>query len=89
MARTELAATGARPRRAILTGLDSLTPSELRVAELAGNGLTTRQIAEALFVTPKTIEFHIRHIYRKLDVGSRAELAAVMDDGTVDRAKVG
>ena len=89
VARTELAATGARPRRAILTGLDSLTPSELRVAELAGNGLTTRQIAEALFVTPKTIEFHIRHIYRKLDVGSRAELAAVMDDGTVDRAKTG
>ena len=89
VARTELAATGARPRRAILTGLDSLTPSELRVAELAGNGLTTRQIAEALFVTPKTIEFHIRHIYRKLDVGSRAELAAVMDDGTVDRAKAG
>jgi DNA-binding CsgD family transcriptional regulator len=89
VARTELEATGARPRRAILTGLDSLTPSELRVAELAGNGLTTRQIAKALFVTPKTIEFHIRHIYRKLDVGSRAELAAVMDDGTVDRAKAG
>lgn len=89
VARTELAATGARPRRAILTGLDSLTPSELRVAELAGNGLTTRQIAEALFVTPKTIEFHIRHVYRKLDVGSRAELAAVMDDGTVDSAKAG
>jgi DNA-binding CsgD family transcriptional regulator/tetratricopeptide (TPR) repeat protein len=89
VARTELAATGARPRRAILTGLDSLTPSELRVAELAGNGLTTRQIAERLFVTPKTIEFHIRHIYRKLDVGSRAELAAVMDDGNVDRAKAG
>jgi DNA-binding CsgD family transcriptional regulator len=89
VARTELAATGARPRREILSGLDSLTPSELRVAELAGNALTTRQIAEALFVTPKTIEFHIRHIYRKLDVGSRAELAAVMDDGSVDRAKAG
>jgi DNA-binding CsgD family transcriptional regulator len=89
VARTELAATGARPRRAILTGIDSLTPSELRVAELAGNGLTTRQISEALFVTPKTIEFHLRHIYRKLDVGSRTELAAVLADGSVDRAKAG
>src|SRR5437868_6950220 len=79
LARRELAATGARPRRAILTGVESLTPSELRVAELAGNGLTTRQIAEALFVTPKTIEFHLRHIYRKLDVGSRGELAAVLE----------
>jgi DNA-binding CsgD family transcriptional regulator len=89
LARTELAATGARPRRAILSGVDSLTPSELRVAELAGNGLTTRQIAEALFVTPKTIEFHLRHIYRKLDVGSRAELTAALGDASGDRAKAG
>lgn len=89
VARTELAATGARPRRAILTGIESLTPSELRVAELAGNGLTTRQISEALFVTPKTIEFHLRHIYRKLDVGSRTELAAVLTDGSIDRAEAG
>ncbi|MGN6168923.1 MAG: LuxR C-terminal-related transcriptional regulator, partial [Solirubrobacteraceae bacterium] len=89
LARTELAATGARPRRAILTGVDSLTPSELRVGELAANGLTTRQIAETLFVTPKTIEFHLRHIYRKLEVGSRAELAAVLGDTNVDRAQVG
>ena len=77
-ARIELAATGARPRRAILTGVDSLTPSELRVGELATNGLTTRQIAEALFVTPKTIEFHLRHVYRKLGVGSRAELVPIL-----------
>jgi DNA-binding CsgD family transcriptional regulator len=89
VARTELAATGARPRRAMLTGVDSLTPSELRVAELAGNRLTTRQIAEALFVTPKTIEFHLRHIYRKLGVGSRAELATVLGEDGVDRAEAG
>jgi ATP/maltotriose-dependent transcriptional regulator MalT len=87
VARTELAATGARPRRAILTGVDSLTPSELRVGELAANGLTTRQIAEVLFVTPKTIEFHLRHIYRKLEVGSRAELATVLTGPNADRAK--
>jgi DNA-binding CsgD family transcriptional regulator len=82
LARTELAATGARPRRLILSGIESLTPSELRVGELATSGLTTRQIAETLFVTPKTIEFHLRHIYRKLGVGSRVELAGVLADPT-------
>ena len=77
------AAHGARaqpPRRAVRTGIDSLTPSELRVAELAAKGLTTRQIAEALFVTPKTVEFHLRHIYQKLDVGTRAALAEVLGE---------
>jgi DNA-binding CsgD family transcriptional regulator len=75
-ARTELIATGARPRRAAASGVDSLTVSQRRVAELAASGLTTRQIAEALFVTPKTVEFHLRQTYRKLDVASRDELAA-------------
>ncbi|MGN6169553.1 MAG: LuxR C-terminal-related transcriptional regulator [Solirubrobacteraceae bacterium] len=89
LARTELAATGARPRRVTLSGVESLTPSELRVGELATNGMTTRQIAEALFVTPKTIEFHLRHIYRKLDVGSRTELAAVLGDRDVGHAEAG
>jgi DNA-binding CsgD family transcriptional regulator len=74
-ARIELAATGARPRRVMLTGVDSLTPSERRVADLAAQGLTTRQIAQALFVTPKTVEYHLRHTYQKLDVSSRSELA--------------
>lgn len=76
-AETELAASGARSRRALLTGVDALTPSERRVAEFAGQGLTTRQMAEALFVTPKTIEFHLRHIYRKLDVNSRSQLTGL------------
>jgi DNA-binding CsgD family transcriptional regulator len=80
-ARDELFATGARPRRAVLTGVESLTPSELRVGELAARGLTTRQIAEALFVTPKTVEFHLRHIYQKLNIGSRGELAAELGEG--------
>ncbi len=73
-ARTELIAAGARPRRAALSGVESLTTSQRRVAELAAGGLTTRQIAGALFVTPKTVEFHLRHIYSKLDVSSREEL---------------
>lgn len=78
-ARTELAATGARPRRLMLTGIESLTPSELRVAEFAAVGLTTRQMAETLFVTPKTIEFHLRNIYQKLDVRSRDELTETLE----------
>ncbi|HWE10324.1 MAG TPA: AAA family ATPase [Solirubrobacteraceae bacterium] len=73
-ARTELVAAGARPRRLALSGIESLTTSQRRVAELAARGLTTRQVAEALFVTPKTVEFHLRQAYRKLDVGSRSEL---------------
>lgn len=73
-ARAELIAAGARPRRAVLSGVDSLTSSQRRVAELAASGLTTRQIAGALFVTPKTVEFHLRHIYSKLEVSSREEL---------------
>jgi DNA-binding CsgD family transcriptional regulator len=81
-AREQLTATGARPRREMLSGLASLTPSERRVGELAARGLTTRQIAESLFVTPKTVEFHLRHIYRKLDVSSRAQLTDMMGDDT-------
>ena len=75
-ARIELAATGARPRReALLSGPASLTPSERRIAELAAAGQSNREIAQALFVTPKTVEYHLRNSYRKLDVTGRGELA--------------
>jgi len=73
-ARAELEATGARPRRAMLSGVESLTPSERRVGNLAAQGLTTRQMAEALFVTPKTVEYHLRNTYQKLDIRSRDQL---------------
>ena len=58
-AETELLATGARPRRIALSGVESLTPSERRVAEMAAEGPTNREIAQALFVTPKTVEVHL------------------------------
>ncbi|MCW3066922.1 MAG: transcriptional regulator, LuxR family, partial [Solirubrobacterales bacterium] len=77
-ARTELEATGARPRKVILSGPEALTASERRVAELAASGATNRQIAQALFVTGKTVEFHLRHAFRKLGVSSRHELAAAL-----------
>lgn len=74
-ARTELLATGARPRRLAVSGADALTPSERRVVDLAAQGLTNRRIAQDLFVTMATVETHLRHAFRKLDVKSRTELA--------------
>jgi DNA-binding CsgD family transcriptional regulator len=74
----ELAATGARPRRARTSGRDALTPSELRVAQMAAEGRTSRDIAQALFVTTKTIEVHLQHAYSKLDINSRTQLAKAL-----------
>jgi DNA-binding CsgD family transcriptional regulator len=77
-ARRELHATGAKPRRAAHTGADALTPTERRVAELATEGMTNAQIAQALFVTSKTIETHLANAYRKLGIDSRRDLAAAL-----------
>jgi DNA-binding CsgD family transcriptional regulator len=77
-AETELRATGARPRRVVLTGLDSLTASERRIAELASEGLTNREIAQTLFVTARTVEGHLTSAFRKLRVQSRDELPAAL-----------
>jgi len=76
--RQELLAVGARPRRAALTGPDALTSSERRVAALAADGLSNRQIAEHLFVTQATVETHLRHAFRKLAITSRADLPAIL-----------
>jgi DNA-binding CsgD family transcriptional regulator len=77
-AETELLATGARPRRVALAGVESLTPSERRVAEMAAEGPTNREIAQALFVTPKTVEVHLSSAYRKLGIRSRSQLEAAL-----------
>jgi DNA-binding NarL/FixJ family response regulator len=74
----ELLATGARPRRIALSGVESLTPSERRVAELAAEGPTNREIAQTLFVTQRTVEVHLTSIYRKLGISSRSQLAATL-----------
>ncbi len=74
----ELRATGARPRRRELSGPASLTPSELRVARLAARGRTNREIAQELFVSTKTVETHLGHVYGKLAIAGRAQLAAAM-----------
>jgi DNA-binding CsgD family transcriptional regulator/tetratricopeptide (TPR) repeat protein len=75
LAGAELAATGARLRTVVLSGVDALTASERRVAEMARDGLTNRQIAQSLFVTPKTVEVHLSSVYRKLGIASRNQLA--------------
>jgi len=77
-ARAELAAIGVRPRSTEHTGADSLTPSELRVAELAAAGGTNREIAQTLFVTEKTVETHLGRAFRKLDISSRRQLPDVL-----------
>ena len=72
---SELRASGARPRREQRSGVDSLTPSELRVAQMAADGLSNPQIGQALFVTRNTVETHLRHVYEKLGIHSREDLA--------------
>ena len=78
-ARAELNAVGARPRRSALSGPGSLTPAEQRVAALAARGHGNRAIAERLYVTQRTVETHLTHAFQKLDISSRAELAAVLE----------
>ena len=78
IARTELAATGETVRRRDRAGLVQLTPQELQIALLLAEGRTTREAGAALFLSPKTIEYHLRSVYRKLGVATRDELAASM-----------
>jgi DNA-binding CsgD family transcriptional regulator len=77
-ARAELAATGETLRRRDPSSLDELTPQELQIALLLAGGRTTREAATALFLSPKTIEYHLRHVYLKLGINSRDALAAAL-----------
>jgi ATP/maltotriose-dependent transcriptional regulator MalT len=76
--REELATAGARPRRERLGGPEALTAAERRVVELAASGSSNREIAQALFLTQKTVESHLSSAYRKLDVSSRHKLSEVL-----------
>ncbi len=77
-ARAELGRVGLR------RAPEGLTPTELRVAELAASGLTNREVASAAFMSPKTVQANLTRVYRKLGIRSRAELGARMSRQTED-----
>jgi DNA-binding CsgD family transcriptional regulator len=74
----ELAATGVAARRRDPSTLDDLTPQELHIAQLLAEGRTTRETAAAVFLSPKTVEYHLRSIYRKLGIHDRDALAVAL-----------
>ena len=76
--RTELNAAGVRPRTEALSGPAALTAKERKVASLAADGQTNRDIAQTLYVTPKTVEVHLTNAYRKLGIRSRRELSEAL-----------
>lgn len=79
-ARQELLAAGGRPRRTVITGPGALTPAEHRVAVLAALGHSNKQIADQLYVTRRTVETHLTHVFQKLAVSSRAQLATSLPE---------
>jgi DNA-binding CsgD family transcriptional regulator len=87
-ARAELIAAGAKPRRDAITGRDALTAGELRVARLAAEGLTNRDVAQALFITTSTAKAHLNRVYRKLDITRRDQLRGALA-GPVEHSREG
>ncbi|HYX76052.1 MAG TPA: helix-turn-helix transcriptional regulator, partial [Gaiellaceae bacterium] len=81
-AESELAAAGEQPRRQPLSGVESLTAGERRVARFAAEGLSDKDIAQALFVTTNSVENHLGSVYHKLGIGSRDQLAAALAGAT-------
>jgi len=79
-ARRELLATGETVRKRSVATLDELTPQEAQVARLASGGQTTPEIAAQLFLSPRTVEWHLRKVFGKLGVGSRKELSTALSD---------
>ncbi|MDX6677882.1 MAG: hypothetical protein QOE31_1934 [Solirubrobacteraceae bacterium] len=83
-AREELNILGAKPRRLAFSGVDALTASERRIADLAATGPTNREIAQQLYLTRKTVERHLSNVYRKLGISSRDDLAAILSSASTD-----
>jgi DNA-binding CsgD family transcriptional regulator len=81
--------TGAKVRRPESSGLDSLTPSERRIVALATDGASNPEIAQALFVTVKTVEMHLGNAYRKLGINSRRQLTTLLSAEKLQGASTG
>jgi len=80
-ARRELMATGESARKRSVDTGDDLTPQELQVARLAQEGLSNNEIGEQLFISPRTVQYHLRKVFAKLGIRSRGELAHVLPGG--------
>ena len=88
LAATAAPASGRTARRRDASTADELTPQEMQIAGYVTEGMTNREIAAAMFLSPKTIEYHLRSVFRKLDVSSRKELREALED-TSDPAVLG
>jgi DNA-binding CsgD family transcriptional regulator len=88
-AAAELRATGETARKRDASTLDQLTPQELQIARLVAEGGRNRDIAARLFLSPKTVEYHLRKIFQKLDIGARADLIRLVSSGDAAQALVG
>ena len=77
-ASAELAATGERPRQRSPETIQTLTSQEAQVARLVAEGGTNRDVAAELFISPATVEYHLRKVYQKLGITSRTQLAQKM-----------